>query len=62
MQIPDRKISQEMAKTLRELAERCAGAARSCPDAQAQEKLRELAGELAREAEQFAADRPAEVN
>jgi hypothetical protein len=60
MQIPDREISQGMAETLREFAERCAGAARSCPDPQAQEKLRELAGELAREAEQLAAGRPAE--
>lgn len=62
MQIPDREISQGMAETLRELAERCAGAARSCPDAQAQEKLRALAGELAREAELLAAGRSGEPN
>jgi hypothetical protein len=49
-----------MAETLRELAERCAGAARSCPDAQAQEKLRELAGELAREAEALATSQSSE--
>jgi hypothetical protein len=60
MQIADREISQEMADTLRELAERCAGVARSCPDAQAQTKLRELAGELAREAEVLATGQPAE--
>lgn len=62
MQIQDREISQWMAETLHELAERCAGAARSCPDVQAQEKLRKLAGELAREAEELAAGEPAETN
>jgi hypothetical protein len=51
MQAADRPMAQGIADTLRELAERCADAARSCPDEQAQEKLRELAGELAHEAD-----------
>lgn len=54
MQGQDRAKSQGMAESLRELAERCADAARSCPDGQAQEKLQEMAGELAREAEALA--------